>query len=173
MKIKCRFRRKSFGAEVTSNTEMPNGMRLDPKYDNLDTVISGAETAYAINIEFDQLRDQLMVNRENWMESQRWYWQLKYHWYCRVYALLDDSLKKDYRKRMCQEFKRAMQLGQLRKDVFTPNEWRIIQSLISSSGGIMESLWKNPLIGAMKAYIPDSFKRLAADTATRILKNKK
>ena len=74
---------------------------------------------------------------------------------------------------MCQEFKRAMQLGQLQRDVFTPHEWRIIQKLISSSGGVMELLRKNPLMGAMKAYIPDSFKRLAADAAARILKNKK
>lgn len=173
MNIKSRCRHKSFDADMTGNKEMPDGMRLDPKYDNLDAVISDAETAYAVNIEFDQLRDQLMGNRENWMESQQWYWQQKYRWYCRVYALLDDSLKKDYRKRMCQEFKRAMQLGQLQRDVFTPNEWRIIQKLISSSGGVMELLRKNPLMGAMKAYIPASFKRLAADTAARILKNKK
>jgi hypothetical protein len=132
-------------------------------------VPSGFNAVYGVNIAFDRLRDGLMESPEVWEKSKYIYWQRKYHCYQTQYRHTDPSVKKEYRMRMCREFKRAMQLGQLRKADFTAEEWRDIQSLIRPSGGIVEYLRKNQLVHAMKAYIPDSFKRYTVAVINRIV----
>lgn len=136
--------------------------------DNPNSSVKSKEKVYCMNVEYDHIRDLLMQDRELWEKFQYMYWWCKYRDYCFTYNRIDDSCKEEYLFRMQQEFKRARQLEQLRKEEFTQNEWRMIQSIISPSGGIIESFRKNPLLQAMKAYIPDSCKRFTVEVINLI-----
>ena len=120
---------------------------------------AGCDAIYGINIEFDRLRDRLMQDRQCWEKNKYRYWQRKYHCYQFQYQHAAPPVRKEYGARMRQEFKRAMQLGQLRKEDFTAGEWCAVQRIIRLSEGVVESLRKNSLIHAMKEIVLDSFKR--------------
>ena len=109
------------------------------------------------SVQFDQVRDQLMTDQYQWKKSQYIYWKYKIRNYRVVYTQLDSSLKDEYRKRMGQELKRAMQLGEIRKENFSHGEWSEIQRTIISSE------WANQrkLRAIINHCVPDKLKGLA------------
>lgn len=140
--------------------------------DNPNSSVKSKEKVYCMNVEYDYIRDLLMRDRNLWEKFQYMYWWIKYHSYWVAYNRMGDTYKEEYLYRMRQEFKRAMQLEQLREEEFTPDEWSAIQSLINSSGSAVDFLRKNPFVQTVKSYIPDSFKRYAVDVINRIILRK-
>lgn len=130
--------------------------------DNPNSSVSSKEKVYCMNIEYDHIRDLLMRDREVWERFQYMYWWKKYHNYWFTYNRIADGYKDQYMDRMRQEFKRAMQLGQLRKEDFEPHEWRTIQNMVSRAGGLISKLSSLKIVRKISPYIPQWCKTVAA-----------
>lgn len=134
--------------------------------------ISDRAVAYAVNIEYDRIRDALMEEREVWQRWQFIYWQRKYHSYLAVLQRLDDSLKERYLDRMQQEFRRAMQTGQLDRSLFDDAGWKEICTMISRSDGASGMIRGIPVVQMLSPYIPKGIRRALLNLANRIVKAK-
>lgn len=131
------------------------------------------QDVYKINVKFDRLRNELMQNQEMWEDNQHLYWKNKYHCYQSTYCRLEASFKEAYHNRMGQEFKRAMQLGQLRKDDFTVKEWRTIEDLTLRANGHICPLFSHPIAKKISLWIPQKIKQAIIVAITAVLKTKK
>lgn len=158
-----------------------NGQDLEEHLDHVNNQILRADTccvindqviAYLINMEYDHIRDVLMQERETWERFQSIYWFRKYYSYLAVYDRLDDTLKKDYMDRMRQEFRRAMQTGQLDKALFTADDWKNVQSMINRSEGAASMLRSIPLIRFLAPYIPETVRCAVLGVINRVVKLK-
>ncbi|MBR3972378.1 MAG: hypothetical protein IKJ99_00325 [Oscillospiraceae bacterium] len=119
-------------------------------------IITDRSRAYAVNVAFDRIRDVLMQQREVWEQYAPLYWKKKYVSYQMVLTMLDEPLQEEFRLRMQQEFKRAMQLGQLRQEDFDPEAWRTISQW---SGGAAGKLGSVPFVRRISANLPKGVKR--------------
>lgn len=128
--------------------------------DNPDSSVQSKEKVYCMNIEYDFIRDFLMEDREVWERFKYMYWWKKYFNYMFTYERIGDQYKKDYLERMRQEYRRAMQKGELSQDVFTVLEWRNIQALIHSADGVYGTLRSTKLIQMIVPYIPKPVKKM-------------
>ncbi len=141
--------------------------------DNPNSSVKSKEKVYCMNVEYDYIRDLLMRDRELWERFQYMYWWIKYRNYWFTYHRIDDSYKEEYMGRMCQEYKRAMQLGQLRKEDFTSDEWRTIQNLINRTGGLAARISSFSAVRKVSPYIPKRMKQLAIVCINLVTKMKK
>lgn len=128
--------------------------------DNPNSSVKSKEKVYCMNVEYDHIRDLLMRDRELWEKFQYIYWWRRYGNYWFTYNRIDESYKKEYMNRAQQELKRAMQLGQLRKEEFTTMEWYTIENM--AAGG-------NKFLGRMAAlpiarFVPRPVKRLVVSS---------
>lgn len=110
---------------------------------------AGCEEIYRVNIEFDRLRDRLMQDQQPWEKVKYRYWQRKYHSYLFQYQHAAPAVRKEYGARMRREFKRAMQLGQLRKADFTAGEWKHIQTCCAADSGPLARIKKSRSVRAV------------------------
>lgn len=129
--------------------------------DNPNSSVKSKEKVYCMNVEFDHIRDLLMEDREIWERFQYMYWWLKYHNYWFTYNRIDESYRQDYLARMRQEYKRAMQLGQLRQADFEDFEWKTIQSMVSGANGYVSRVGNLKIVKALSPYLPTGIKRAA------------
>lgn len=130
--------------------------------DNPNSSVKSKEKVYCMNVEYDHIRDLLMRDPEIWDRFQYMYWWKKYHNYWFTYNRIDDSYKEEYMERMCQEFRRALQLGQLSKLIFTEYEWETIQKMIARSlgaSGKIQKLKKIKIIKRLISVIPEPAKK--------------
>lgn len=118
-------------------------------------IITDRSRAYAVNVEFDRIRDVLMQQRHVWEQYAPLYWKKKYISYQLVLDMLDEPLQEEFRFRMKQEFKRAIQLGQLKQADFTPEEWRTISQWSGSAAGKLRS---SPFVRRVSTYVPKGLK---------------
>ena len=63
-------------------------------------------------------------------------------------------------QRMKQEYKRAMQLGQLSKEVYTEREWTTINHWVNNSQNVGAKLRSNKYVKKIFPYIPYSVKKV-------------
>lgn len=138
--------------------------------DNPNSSVKSKEKVYCMNVEYDFIRDLLMRDEEIWERFQHMYWWKKYHNYWFTYNRIDDSYKEEYMHRMRQEYKRAMQLGQLSKDVFDDYEWRAINNMINRSQNIYGKLQCNGIIKKVLPYIPYPIKKVLLTILDSIIK---
>ncbi len=129
--------------------------------DNPNSSVKSREKVYCMNIEYDYIRDLLMQDRQLWERFQYMYWWKKYHNYRFTYNRIDNSYKPEYMARMRQEYKRAMELGQLSQECFTPQEWQSILRMINNSSGAGDRLRANGLVQKLLPWIPEGVKSLA------------
>ena len=128
--------------------------------DNPNSSVKSKEKVYCMNVEYDFIRDLLMRDREIWERFQYMYWWKKYHNYWFTYHRIDDSYKEEYMQRMKQEYKRAMQLGQLSKEVYTEREWTTINHWVNNSQNVGAKLRSNKYVKKIFPYIPYSVKKV-------------
>lgn len=128
--------------------------------DNPNSSVKSKEKVYCMNVEYDHIRDLLMRDRALWEKFQYMYWWKKYFNYWFTYHRIDDSYKEEFMRRMRQEYKRAMQLGQLRKEDFTPAEWRTIENMAAGINGWTGRIASIPFVKRLLPYIPGPVKRL-------------
>lgn len=141
--------------------------------DNPNSSVKNRAKVYCMNIEFDWIRDFLMEDRQVWERFCSMYWWLKYRNYWFTYDRIDDSYKTEYMARMRQEFRRAMDLGQLNKNVFTPKEWKDLQNMITRSEGVTRVLKSVPLVRELSPYVPEGIKKAVIGVLNTALKVKK
>ena len=122
--------------------------------DNPNSSVKSKEKVYCMNVEYDYIRDLLMRDKEIWERFQYMYWWRKYHNYWFTYNRIDDSYKKEYKNRMCQEYKRAMELGQLSEILFTEDEWITIQNMIKGTKSVADKLREYSIVRKLEQYIP-------------------
>lgn len=141
--------------------------------DNPNSSVASKEKVYCMNVEYDFIRDLLMRDRQVWERFQYMYWWQKYHNYWFTYNRIADSYKEEYLNRMRQEFKRAMQLEQLRQEDFEDFEWRTIESLVMRANGYVSMVSSLPIVRKLSPYIPSPVKRGAVSMLRRLQKLKK
>ena len=134
--------------------------------DNPNSSVRSKEKVYCMNVEFDHIRDLLMADREIWERFQYMYWWLKYHNYWFTYNRIDESYREEYLSRFRREFKRAMELGQLRQQDFEPFEWKTIQSMVNREYGFLRKITSNRYVRKLLPYIPRPVKQVVAGTVT-------
>jgi len=141
--------------------------------DNPNSSVKSKEKVYCMNVEYDYIRDLLMSDRELWRKFQYMYWWKKYSNYWFTYHRIDDSYKEEYMGRMRREYKRAMQLEQLRKEDFTLEEWRTIQNMIGNASGLVAKVSSFPVIRKVSPFIPKKIKQLVIMCLNFAVKMKK
>ena len=146
--------------------------------DNPNSSVKSKEKVYCMNVEYDYIRDLLMRDRALWERFQYMYWWKKYHNYLFTYGRIDDSYKAEYMSRMQQEYKRAMQLGQLSPEVFPKDEWNAVRNLVNQSTSLNHKLRSFGLARKLSPYLPHPVKRFIIASlnlglkAVKALKNK-
>ena len=138
--------------------------------DNPNSSVKSKEKVYCMNVEYDYIRDLLMRDRSVWEKFQHAYWWRKYWNYLFTYNRIDDSYKKEYRDRMRQEFKRAIQLQQLCKEDFKPGEWREVENLVAGVNGCSRKIATIPFVRHLLPYIPQSAKRMIGSLLHLLMK---
>ncbi len=138
--------------------------------DNPNSSVKSKDKVYCMNVEYDHIRDLLMRDREVWERFQYMYWFKKYHNYWFTYNRIDDSYKPEYKARMCQEFKRAMQLDQLRRSDYSDGEWREILSLVNGSSSVLTRLKNLWIVRLLLSLIPGPVKEALMDKAVSRLR---
>ncbi|MBQ9064819.1 MAG: glycosyltransferase [Blautia sp.] len=141
------------------------GMIIDKAYymnrrDNPNSSVKNRGKVYAMNIEYDFLRDMLMRDREVWERFKYFYWWVKYHSYFFTYERIDDKYKKEFMHRMSREYSWAMTKGELSREAFTDLEWKKLQSMIRSAGGFEMALKSAKVFALVKPYVPEWAKRM-------------
>lgn len=140
--------------------------------DNPNSSVKSREKVYCMNIEYDYIRDLLMRDQTLWERFQYMYWWKKYHNYWFTYNRIDDTYKPEYMNRMRQEYRRAMELGQLSQEAFTEREWEAVQRLINQSSGTVDKLRANPLVHRLLPFIPRGIKRMVFTILTYVVRIK-
>ena len=140
--------------------------------DNPNSSVKSREKVYCMNIEYDYIRDLLMKDPALWERFQYMYWWKKYHNYWFTYNRIDDSYKPEYMQRMRQEYRRAMELGQLSQEVFTAREWADIQKMIFGPSELADKLRGNAFVRKLLPFVPRIFKRMALKIITYLVKVK-
>lgn len=128
--------------------------------DNPNSSVKSKAKVYCMNVEYDHIRDLLMRDRALWERFQYMYWWKKYHNYWFTYNRIDDTYKEEYLDRMRQEFKRAMQLGQLDQTTFTEREWCTIRKMVNRADGYVDRLMEVGLVRKLAPYVPSFIKRM-------------
>ncbi len=136
--------------------------------DNPNSSVKNKEKVYCMNIEYDFIRDLLMRDREVWERFQYMYWFKKYHNYWFTYNRIDASYRPEYLARMRQEYKRAMDLGQLRRSDFTDHEWKVIQKLIHRANGLVSFLRDLGIVKLLAPLFPASFKEALVEFLDKV-----
>ncbi len=128
--------------------------------DNPNSSVQSREKVYCMNIEYDFIRGLLMEEREIWERFKYMYWWKKYFNYMFTLERIGEQYKREYLERMQQEYRRAMQKGELRQDEFTVMEWRQINALIHGAEGFYGTLRSTKVIQAIVPYIPKPVKKM-------------
>lgn len=126
--------------------------------DNPGSSVKSKEKVYCMNIEYDYIRNILMADQMLWERFKYMYWWLKYRNYMFTFNRIGEEYKKEYLQRMQLEYKRAMQKGELCKEVFSELEWKKIEALIHNAGGFYELLRSAKWLQKLIPYIPQSVK---------------
>lgn len=135
--------------------------------DNPNSSVASKAKVYCMNVEYDFIRDLLMEDQALWEKFQYMYWWAKYRNYQFTYGRIDDRFKPEYLARMRQEFKRALQLGQLREEDFEPGEWNNIRTSFAAASGPVARIKRLWIVRKLLPYIPQNAKY----TAVRLLKS--
>lgn len=98
--------------------------------DNPNSSVNNREKVYCSNVEYDYIREILMSDPEIWEKFKYMYSLKKLHNYVFTLGRIGEEFKKEYIERISREFKRARDKGELKADVFGPNEWEKLQFLI-------------------------------------------
>lgn len=92
--------------------------------DNPNSSVNSKEKVYAMNIEYDYIRDIFLQpgNEELWNRFKGYYNLKRYHNYLFTLTRIADEYKKEYVERMAEEFRRSRDLDELDMSLFKPAE---------------------------------------------------
>lgn len=100
--------------------------------DNPNSSVKSKEKVYCMNIEYDYIQDILKRDPEIWNRFKYMYWWKKYHNYMFTLNRIDTKFKEEFLVRMGMEYKRAIQLEEIRSGDFTKEEWQQVQLIVKN-----------------------------------------
>lgn len=103
--------------------------------DNPNSSVHNRGKVYAMNIEYDYIREILLEHPDIWERFKYIYWLKRYNNGNFTLNRIGDEYKREYVYRMSQEFKEADQRGELNQSVFTEKSWSRLQFLIKDPDG--------------------------------------
>ena len=98
--------------------------------DNPNSSVHNKEKVFCMNDEYAYIREFLEENPEFKKRYLGIYQYKRYYNYVASYYRVGEEYKELYLKRFQKEFREAMAAGELRKDVFTAEEWNLIGILL-------------------------------------------
>ena len=113
------------------------GMIIDtPLYmnrrDNPNSSVYNPNKVYAMNVEYDRMKDIIMEHPELWERFRNIYWHRKYYAYYNSLQRIAPKFKQEFTERFSREMTRGLELGQYEEEPeFTPYEWNRIMTLIN------------------------------------------
>lgn len=110
--------------------------------DNPNSSVKNKEKVYCVNVEYDFIRDILMKDQEVWERFKYMYTWKKFHNYLFTVNRIADHFRMDYIQRMSLEFKRAQQLGEFTKEMFTEFEWKKLTLILEKPEAFYEQYGK-------------------------------
>lgn len=131
--------------------------------DNPNSSVKNKEKVYCMNIEYDYIQDILKRDPELWNRFKYMYWWKKYHNYMFTLNRIDAKFKEEFLIRMGTEYKRAIQLKEIRAEDFTKTEWLQIQQIVKNSRSYYKQYidvpaWQIPLRRIVPAPVKDAIK---------------
>ena len=101
--------------------------------DNPNSSVHNKAKVFCMNDEYAYIHDFLDANPE-FKERYIGYYSFKrYHNYVSSYYRIGDEFKEEYMERFQKEFQEAMAARELKEEIFTENEWQLIQILVRNA----------------------------------------
>ena len=91
--------------------------------DNPNSSVNSKAKVYCANVEYDYIKDILMIDRNLWERFKAMYHWKKFQNCMFTINRIGEQFKYEYLQRMSKEFSRAYKQGEFDKDTFTPLEW--------------------------------------------------
>ena len=91
--------------------------------DNPNSSVNSKAKVYCANVEYDYIKDILMIDRNLWERFKAMYHWKKFQNCMFTINRIGEQFKYEYLQRMSKEFARAYKQGEFEKDTFTPLEW--------------------------------------------------
>ena len=98
--------------------------------DNPNSSVNNPNKVYAMNIEYDHIRDIFMEHHDIWERFKGAYWYKKYYSYEASLKRIADQYKMEYLDRFSREFKRGQDLGEIDYTYFSQKGKNDIELLI-------------------------------------------
>lgn len=135
------------------------GMIINKAYyrnrrDNPNSSVKIKGNIYAMNKEYDYIRDILMKDETIWDSFKYMYWWKKYKNFWFNYNRIDASDREAYWNWTVKEFRRAIQQKQMRAEEFSRKEWGDIQRMIYDSSDSVGRITSIRVVQSIFPYIP-------------------
>ena len=91
--------------------------------DNPNSSVNSKEKVYCANVEYDFIRDIIMLDKDLWERFKAMYNWKKFQNCMFTINRIGEQFKYEYIQRMSGEFKRAYKQGEFTKETFTALEW--------------------------------------------------
>ena len=133
--------------------------------DNPNSSVKSKDKVYCMNMEYDYIQDILKRDPEIWNRFKYMYWWKKFQNYMFTLNRIDFKYKEEFLARMGMEYKRAMQLNEIRAEDFTKREWQQIQMIVHNGGRYFKEyidvpVWMKPLRRFVPSPIKTAIKRV-------------
>lgn len=106
--------------------------------DNPNSSMSNPDKLYAMNQEYDFIRDRLSPQKEQWALFESAHWLHRYINYRGTLNRVSDELKHGYTLAISREFAEALEAGAIDSSAFDAGEWRELRFLASDPEGFFQ-----------------------------------
>ncbi len=110
-------------------------MILDRPYyrvrrDNPNSSIRNPSKVYAMNVEYDHIRELIERDPAMWEKMKGMYWHKRFHNYDGTLKRIDPSFTDEYRKTVAKELKAGYAAGEFTEAEFSEAEWPVVRALM-------------------------------------------
>ena len=137
--------------------------------DNPNSSVHNPDKVYCINKEYDFIREILMQDKKIWNRFKYIYWVKKLSNYLATVKRIGDEYKREYIRAISKEFCRAEELGELKKDVFTEEQWKKLQFLMRDPEGFSYKVISSGTTAFETTYEVDRIKNSTSYKLGRLL----
>lgn len=135
------------------------------RFDNTNSSVNNKEKTYCIKEEFDLIYSYLLQFEELPENSINLFYWKKYKSYLFNLTRLRQELKKEFLETFSDEFRKVREIGGLKEELFTKQDWRIINWIIDEPEDYYEHRVKRPKISVLvPAYNVEPYLRQCLDS---------
>ena len=137
--------------------------------DNPNSSVHNPDKVYCINKEYDFIREILMQDKKIWNRFKYIYWVKKLSNYLATVKRIGEEYKREYIRAISKEFCQAEELGELKKDVFTEEQWKKLQFLMRDPEGFSYKVISSGTTAFETTYEVDRIKNSTSYKLGRLL----